>query len=56
MKAAVYTGPGRPSWEDVPKPVVVDPLDDLLHAYEVFADAGRSSALKVVLAGSATSS
>src|SRR6187200_2809554 len=27
MKAAVYTGPGRPSWEDVPKPVVVEPSD-----------------------------
>ena len=22
MKAAVYTGPGRPSWDDVPKPTV----------------------------------
>jgi alcohol dehydrogenase len=27
MKAAVYTGPGRPSWDDVPAPSVIDPTD-----------------------------
>ena len=27
MKAAVYTGPGRPSWDDVPKPTVLEPTD-----------------------------
>jgi len=27
MKAAVYTGPGRPSWGDVPAPSVIDPTD-----------------------------
>src|SRR5690349_2610492 len=27
MKAAVYHGPGRPSWEDVPDPVVIEPTD-----------------------------
>jgi alcohol dehydrogenase len=27
MKAAVYTGPGRPSWDDVPKPTVLEPND-----------------------------
>ena len=27
MKAAVYTGPGRPSWNDVPAPSVIDPTD-----------------------------
>ena len=27
MKAAVYTGPGRASWNDVPAPSVIDPTD-----------------------------
>jgi alcohol dehydrogenase len=27
MKAAVFTGPGRPSWEDRPRPVVTAPTD-----------------------------
>jgi alcohol dehydrogenase len=27
MKAAVYHGPGRPSWEEVPDPVVTQPTD-----------------------------
>ena len=27
MKAAVYTGPGRTSWDDVPAPSVIDPTD-----------------------------
>ena len=27
MKAAVFTGPGRPSWEDRARPVVTAPTD-----------------------------
>jgi alcohol dehydrogenase len=27
MKAAVFTGPGRPSWDDVPRPSLIDPTD-----------------------------
>jgi alcohol dehydrogenase len=27
MRAAVYTGPGRPSWDDVPTPIVIEPTD-----------------------------
>ena len=30
MKAAVYTGPGRPSWDDVPKPTVLEPTDAMV--------------------------
>ena len=30
MKAGVYTGPGRPSWDEVPKPAVVEPTDAVI--------------------------
>jgi alcohol dehydrogenase len=30
MKAAVFTGPGRPSWDDVPKPSLLHPTDALV--------------------------
>ena len=30
MKALVYHGPGRRSWEDVPDPIVKDPEDAIV--------------------------
>jgi alcohol dehydrogenase len=30
MKAAVFTGPGRPSWEDRPRPAITDPMDAIV--------------------------
>ena len=30
MKALVYHGPGKRSWEDVPDPVIVDPTDAIV--------------------------
>ena len=30
MKALVYHGPGRHSWEEVPKPTIIDPLDAIV--------------------------
>ncbi|HZE29917.1 MAG TPA: hypothetical protein VE198_00590 [Actinoallomurus sp.] len=64
MRALVYHGPGEKAWEEVPKPQIIDdtdavvrvrfvthhfPLEDFIRAYEVFADAGETGALKVVL-------
>ena len=30
MKALVYHGPGKPSWEDKPRPVILDPSDAIV--------------------------
>ena len=30
MKALVYHGPGKRSWEDVPDPIIIDPTDAIV--------------------------
>ena len=54
MKALVYHGPGRRSWEEVPDPVVRDASDavvrvDAVTIYDAFSNAADSQALKVAL-------
>jgi threonine dehydrogenase-like Zn-dependent dehydrogenase len=57
MKALVCHGPGQKAWEDVPDPTIQHPtdathhfsFDQVLEAYETFADAADTKALKVVI-------
>ena len=43
MRARVYHGPGHKAWEEVPDPEITE------DAYDVFARAADTGALKVVL-------
>ncbi len=47
MKALAYHGPGQRGWDTVNDPTIIDPTD----AYDTFADAASTGALKVVLEG-----
>lgn len=57
MKALVYHGPGRKEWETVPDPTLTNPTDvivqrdatTMLDAYETFADATQTKAIKVAI-------
>jgi len=62
MKAIVYHGPGQKAWQEVPDPEITGGqinagrfityhfgLDDFDEAYEAFAHAADTGALKVVL-------
>ncbi|MFT6868460.1 MAG: hypothetical protein ACJA08_003314 [Cyclobacteriaceae bacterium] len=41
MKGLIYNGPNKIEWKEVPKPV--------LEAYEVFGNAAKEKAMKVIL-------
>jgi alcohol dehydrogenase len=88
MKALVYHGPDRRSWDTIEDPTIIDPTDvvvridtsticgsdlhilkghvpettprfalgDTMAAYDTFADAANTGALKVVLDGSENAS
>jgi CBS domain-containing protein len=57
MKALVHHGPGQRSWDTVDDPTIFAThrfaLDDTMSAYDTFAEAASTNALKVVLEGSA---
>ena len=51
MKALVYLGPNQKSLEERPKPLITHrfKLDQILDAYETFAHAAQTHALKVLI-------
>jgi alcohol dehydrogenase len=49
MKALVYHGPGRKSWEAARFVTHRFELGEILQAYDVFANAADTGAIKVVM-------
>ncbi len=53
MRALVYHGPGNRAWQEAPDPEIThDGLDEFDEAYDVFARAASTPALKAVLSRS----